>query len=74
MSHQRSVGHVSIFSDCLGGKENMKKNNIWAVAQEDAGDNKLQPKTYRLGMNFQLIIEIDEQKNIIDITDYKVRD
>jgi|GEM_PF-4149594 len=40
----------------------------------DAGDNRLQPKTYRLGVNFQLIIEIDEQANIIDITDYRVRD
>ena len=38
----------------------------------DAGENRLQPKTYKFGV--QLIIEIDEQKNIIDITDYKVRD
>ena len=44
------------------------------VARKEAGENRLQPKTYRLGVNFQLIIEIDEQKNIIDITDYKVRD
>ena len=42
--------------------------------ERDAGENRLQPKTYRFGVNFQLIIEIDEQKNIIDITDYKVRD
>ena len=50
----------------------MKKNNIWAVAQEDAGENRLHSKTYKFGV--QLIIEIDEQKNIIGITDYKVRD
>lgn len=54
----------------------MERKNGVLEAQKvyDAGDNRLQPKTYRLGMNFQLVIEIDEQKNIIDITDYKVRD
>ena len=51
-----------------------KSGALEAQKVYDAGENRLQPKTYRLGVNFQLIIEIDEQKNIIDITDYRVRD
>jgi len=53
---------------------NLKCGALEAQKIKDAGENRLQPKTCRLGMNFQLIIEIDEQKNIMDITDYKVRD
>ncbi|MCK4349116.1 MAG: hypothetical protein KAW47_10920 [Thermoplasmatales archaeon] len=53
----------------------MERKNGVLEAQKiyGAGDDRLQPKTYRLGVNFQLIIEIDEQSNIIDITDYRVR-
>ena len=38
----------------------------------DAGDDRLQPKTYRLGMNFTFVVEVNDDANVIDITPLKV--
>ena len=48
----------------------MERKNGVLEAQKvyDAGENRLQPKTYRLGMNFTFVVEVNDDANIIDIT------
>lgn len=51
----------------------MKQEKVVAEKAQniEAADNRWQPKQIRIGVNFQLVIETDEQ-NIIEITDYSM--
>lgn len=50
---------------------NRKSGALEAQKAYDAGDNRLQPTTYRLGMNFTFVVEVDDDADVIDITNWE---